>query len=66
MTKVRRSVGAARSLAPVAIIDMVEDIVSQDRVTDTVTFNQLVAQRNLPRWRQLYSARYQLSDHRRS
>lgn len=35
---------AARSLAPVALIDMVEDIVSQDRVTDTVTFNQLVAQ----------------------
>lgn len=35
---------AARSLAPVAIIEMVEDLVAKDRVTDAVTFNQLVAQ----------------------
>lgn len=35
---------SARSLAPVAIIDIVEDLVSKDRVTDEVTFNQMVAQ----------------------
>lgn len=35
---------AARSLAPVAIIEMVEDLVAKDRVTDAVTFNQLVSQ----------------------
>lgn len=35
---------AARSLAPVAIIDMVEDLVAKDRVTDEVTFNQMVGQ----------------------
>lgn len=35
---------AARALAPVAIIDMVEDLVAKDRVTDEVTFNQLVGQ----------------------
>lgn len=35
---------AARSLAPVAIIDIVEDLVAKDRVTDEVTFNQLVGQ----------------------
>lgn len=35
---------AARSLAPVAIIDIVEDLVAKDRVTDEATFNQLVGQ----------------------
>lgn len=35
---------AARSLAPVAIIDIVEDLIAQDRVTDTVTFNMMVGQ----------------------
>jgi len=35
---------AARSLAPVAILEMIEDIVAKDRTTDAVTFNQLVAQ----------------------
>lgn len=35
---------AARSLAPVAIIDIVEDLVARDRMTDEVTFNQMVAQ----------------------
>ena len=35
---------AARSLAPVAIIEMVEDLVAKDRVTDAVTFSQLVGQ----------------------
>lgn len=35
---------AARSLAPVALIEMVEDLVAKDRTTDSVTFDQLVAQ----------------------
>ena len=35
---------AARSLAPVALLEMVEDIVSADRTTDAVTFDQLVSQ----------------------
>lgn len=35
---------AARSLAPVAIIDIVEDLIAKDRVTDEVTFNQMVKQ----------------------
>lgn len=35
---------APRSLAPVAIIEMVEDLVAKDRTTDAVTFNQLIAQ----------------------
>jgi len=35
---------AARSLAPVALIDMVEDLIAKDRVTDEVTFNQMVSQ----------------------
>lgn len=35
---------APRSLAPVAIIEMVEDLVAKDRTTDAVTFNQLVSQ----------------------
>lgn len=35
---------SARSLAPVAIIEMVEDMVARDRVTDEVTFREMVAQ----------------------
>jgi len=35
---------AARSLYPVAIVDMVEDILAKDRDTDTVVFDQMVGQ----------------------
>jgi hypothetical protein len=35
---------AARVLYPVAIIDMVEDILQKDRVTDAVIFDQMIAQ----------------------
>jgi hypothetical protein len=35
---------AARALAPVAIIDLVEDILARDRVTDSLLFSQMVAQ----------------------
>ena len=36
---------AARSLAPVAIIDLVEDYLQKDRVTDAVIFDDLVGQK---------------------
>ena len=35
---------AARSLAPVAIVDIVEDLLAKDRATDTVVFDQMVGQ----------------------
>jgi hypothetical protein len=35
---------SARSLAPTAIIELVEDMVAKDRVTDEVVFSQLVSQ----------------------
>lgn len=35
---------SARSLAPVAIVDIVEDLLAPDRVTDEVTFNMMVGQ----------------------
>lgn len=35
---------AARSLAPVAIVDIVEDLLAKDRSTDTVVFDQMVGQ----------------------
>ena len=35
---------AARALFPVAIIDIVEDILEKDRTTDTLVFDQMVAQ----------------------
>lgn len=35
---------AARVLYPVAVLDLVEDILAKDRLTDTVVFDQMIAQ----------------------